>query len=686
MCYAQHSYLDSLKNVVSSEFDPKKRLEVLLELSGAYVENDENTSLYYAAEALKIADALEEGVLLGDTYFTISSIHFSIGNNTKALNYAEKAVEYFQNEKDYRRLAELYIHMEYITDQLGDYPNSLIMAQKALEYFELLKDTAGIAQCYNDIGIVHYYGGEYKAAIDYANMSFRLYKLIGDSAGIGNCYNNMANTYWELGDEELSLKFYQKAYDLDVLIGDLSGQATTLCNIGETYVLLNEYDKAEETFLKAYNITEEIEDAWTKTYALRGLATLYSLRGEYDKALQNAKKSVQISIDLGAVAEESQSYLIMSDVYKMSGDYNKALVYFEKYHEIEDTIFNIENASVINELETKYQTNKISSENEILKQEGELAGLKAYEQEQRNRYLNIGLGLVAVITLVVLWSLFAKQKANKKLKAQKDLIQDRNRRLNTAFSEIEEKNKEITASISYAKRIQSAILPDDKTVKNYLQESFILYKPKDIVAGDFYWMDEVKGTILFAAADCTGHGVPGAMVSVVCNNALNRAVREFGLMNPAEILDKVTDLVIEQFEKSDEDVKDGMDIALCSLKGDKLKYSGANNPLWIIRNGVILETKAVKQPVGKFENREPFLHHEITLEKEDAIYIFSDGYIDQFGGSKGKKLKAKAFKELLLSIQAKTMEEQKYLVNDAFESWRGDLEQIDDVCVIGVRI
>jgi len=219
----------------------------------------------------------------------------------------------------------------------------------------------------------------------------------------------------------------------------------------------------------------------------------------------------------------------------------------------------------------------------------------------------------------------------------------------------------------------------------YLPDSFILYKPKDIVAGDFYWMEHKDGKVLFAAADCTGHGVPGAMVSVVCNNGLNRSVREHGLTEPGKILDKTREIVIEEFERSEEEVKDGMDIALCSLQGNTLQYSGAHNPLWIIRNGEVLETKADKQPIGKFDKPNPYITHTYELQKGDSIYIFSDGYADQFGGEKGKKFKAANMKRLILSIQDKNMEEQRQLIDAAFEEWKGNLEQLDDVCLIGVK-
>lgn len=273
---------------------------------------------------------------------------------------------------------------------------------------------------------------------------------------------------------------------------------------------------------------------------------------------------------------------------------------------------------------------------------------------------------------------------------------------------LEVSNREIKASISYAKRIQSAILPPNRIVKENLEQSFILYKPKDIVAGDFYWMEtfvdasDSKG-VLFAACDCTGHGVPGAMVSVICNNALNRAVREFKLIEPAKILDKTREIVIEEFEKSDDEVKDGMDISLASFQyiesGNQqkaiIKWAGANNPLWILKktDDLITEVKPDKQPIGKYDLINAFTTHQIILEREDMVYLFTDGYQDQFGGENevngkqgGKKLKAAVFQKLLISIRDEPIDKQKDLINNYFETWKGNLEQVDDVCVICVRI
>lgn len=252
------------------------------------------------------------------------------------------------------------------------------------------------------------------------------------------------------------------------------------------------------------------------------------------------------------------------------------------------------------------------------------------------------------------------------------------------------KNKEILDSINYAQRIQTAILPPTQFIRKNLNQVFILYKPKDIVAGDFYWMEATNEGVLFAVADCTGHGVPGAMVSVICNNALNRSVREYRLTDPGKILDKTREIVTGEFEKSEDDVKDGMDIALCRLQGERLYYSGAHNPLWIIRNNELIEIKANKQPVGKFDQSTPFNTHEVKLEKGDYIYLFSDGFADQFGGDSGKiggkKYKTARFKKFLVSIQNLSIEAQKEAINKEFEDWKKDIEQLDDVCILGVKI
>ncbi len=304
--------------------------------------------------------------------------------------------------------------------------------------------------------------------------------------------------------------------------------------------------------------------------------------------------------------------------------------------------------------------------------------------------------VMLIILVIALMAIFMAKAFHSKRKA--------NQLLSNQKQELEEKNEEINDSIRYAKHLQQAILPSCSMIKKLFPQSFVLYKPKDIVSGDFYWKHSFDRMVYFAVADCTGHGVPGAMVSVVCANALNRVIKEYGIIEPGKVLDLVKDQVVDAFSQSDDGVSDGMDIALCciDLEINKLWYSGANNPLYRvsqIKNGgeipiksvsdtkrILYEYPATKKPIGKSNQAKSFETHEIKLEKGDCIYLFSDGFSDQFGGPYGKKYKSKPFKNFLLSISAKEMKDQKIELEDEINAWKGDLEQVDDICILGVKI
>ena len=347
----------------------------------------------------------------------------------------------------------------------------------------------------------------------------------------------------------------------------------------------------------------------------------------------------------------------------------------------------------------KFESEKKQKELELLQSINDAQEAKIEEEkanialkEENNRYLMIGLIFAGIAIVSVIFVLIRVRKAKAEIEKQKHIV--------------DEKNREITDSISYAKRLQDAILPIQSALNMAIPNNFVLYLPKDIVAGDFYWLQEIDGIVLYAAADCTGHGVPGAMVSVVCHNALNRAVREYGLREPAKILDKTRDIVIETLKNSHQEsisIKDGMDIALCSVNfnSGELQYAGANNSLYIINpsrsvavenakifgeKGEGFEIKADKQPVSNHFNNEPFTNHIIKLEQGDCIYSFSDGYPDQFGGERGKKFMYKKFKYLLIDIYHKPISQQLLELENTFDNWKGSMEQVDDICIIGVKI
>ena len=267
-------------------------------------------------------------------------------------------------------------------------------------------------------------------------------------------------------------------------------------------------------------------------------------------------------------------------------------------------------------------------------------------------------------------------------------IAEQNHQLELQKSEITQKTTDILDSIQYAKRIQSTILPAPSRLNELFDDHFVFYRPKDIVSGDFYWAREIQGKTIFSAVDCTGHGVPGSLVSIVGNNGLLRAVNEFKLTEPSQILDKLREIVISAFKSEGQaDVKDGMDIALCSIDYETglLKYAGANNECVIIRNGEVFELKPNKQPIGQFIDAKPFDQQQFQLEDGDCIYLYTDGYVDQFGGEKAKKYKSRPFKTLLTGLMHLPMQLQLEAVQRTFDTWKGNLDQVDDVCVFAVR-
>jgi serine phosphatase RsbU (regulator of sigma subunit) len=459
------------------------------------------------------------------------------------------------------------------------------------------------------------------------------------------------------------------------------------------------YDKALPYFLEADGMLDEFSGSQAEATIKNNIAGVYLHQNRFDEAIELSTISLKLAQEIGALVDIRDAAETLYLAYLKKADFRRSLDMYVLYAESKDSIASEENLSEVVRQEYKFAYETKALQDSLLKVEekkldqAELEAEKAKSDKRKQQSLFLLIGLL----LAVVFGFFIYNRLRLTNK-QKTIIESQKVQVLEAFEKLEEKNKEVLDSITYAKRIQSAILPSEELVKQCLNDSFIIYNPKDIVAGDFYWLEPVyrdgkDPLVLFAAADCTGHGVPGALVSVVCHNALNRAVREFGLTDPGKILDQTREIVISEFQKGTKKIdtisagiKDGMDIALCAIDGDQIYFAGANNPLWIVRDNEVISFKPDKQPIGNFDRLMPFTTHQFSLRKNDTIYIFTDGYVDQFGGEKGKKFKASNLKDLLLEIAGLPMNEQETRIIQEFEKWRGALEQIDDVCLIGARV
>jgi serine phosphatase RsbU (regulator of sigma subunit) len=397
--------------------------------------------------------------------------------------------------------------------------------------------------------------------------------------------------------------------------------------------------------------------------------------GNRDSAFHYFRNAMQIAMKHNLKQNLVDIYYSLASVFEDSKAYDSSLFYLRKYVDLNEQLHGEDEQSRVDQEKQKYNISKKDQELKLKQAEAEL------KQETLNNRILLLIGGIAVLVLLSLL-LYNRFRSKNKLA---DILEKKNK-------EITLQKDEITDSINYARRIQDSILAPMHVVKQTLPDSFILYLPKDVVSGDFYWIETINKQKIFAAVDCTGHGVPGALMSVVGFNLLNRAVNELNLTKPSDILRELdfgVNKLLRQSE-SENTVKDGMDIALCSYNPDTrvLQYAGVFNPLYIVRNGQLNQIKADKSPIGVNLNGvvDTFTNHEIQMFSGDMIYLFSDGYADQFGGPQGKKFKYNQLRDVLLTISSKTVSEQETVLRNTFTQWKGALDQVDDVLVIGVRI
>ncbi|MFL5763780.1 MAG: tetratricopeptide repeat protein [Bacteroidia bacterium] len=633
---------------------------------------DSLESLRTAAQDTVKADAL---IHLADYY--------SNDDPDKGLKYLDEAYAVAQRIPDKHYLARIAGEKGNIYYYIADYENAIRNFLEMLKINEEMKDNEGIANCLNNIGSVYSEQHEYKKALEYHFKALGLReeneaKGITGKDDIAMSYGNIGQCYQYLGEYAKAMDFYNRSLRMAESLGNKTRVGLMLNNIGSIYAEQKFYDNALVYFMRALGIQRQLNNRNLIPMSVNNIGQVYQMKKDYKNAIQWYNDGLSGAKEINDLDDMKTSYEGLYNTYFETKDFGNAIKYQTLFHEIKDSIFNTENSSQINEMLAKFDTKKKEQEIELLQKDKEV-------HKTQVAALVGGCIFILAVALLLYNRNKVKQRANKILSQQKELIEIKN-------TELGLKNKEITDSIRYAKHLQLAILPPDSQVRRLLPDSFILYKPKDIVSGDFYWIEEWGNSVLVAAADCTGHGVPGAFMSIVGNNLLQQAVFNYGLSRPSLILNNVNKNISNMLHQSEDTsaVKDGMDIALLSIDRQKqmVEFAGAFNPLWILRNKVLTEIRADKHPVGVFlgEELKQFTHREFRFEKGDMLYIFTDGYADQFGGEKGKKFKYKQLQSLLVENSDQPVSTQRAILDKRIESWQGALEQIDDILVIGIRM
>jgi serine phosphatase RsbU (regulator of sigma subunit)/Tfp pilus assembly protein PilF len=560
---------------------------------------------------------------------------------------------------------------------------------KALKIDESKKDSERLVSDYFTLTLLFGNLNEILQQKKYLFKALDLSKKIHSKRIESKCYNIYANLLSDEHKIDSALYFYNKSLVIAKEINLKHLQAKVLSNMGSVYRDKGDFTNAIIYANHSVKLNTEIGDYKFLAADYITLGWIYSEMNDFKQSKKYFTKALELSRNK-FVDSEINSYKGLAFLNAKSKNFEEAFNYHVKYNAKKDSIYNFENSKQLGDIKTNFEVEKRETE---LKAEQEILHAIAFEEKKQQQI--IVFSIIGLLIVVVAFSFFL-YKRYKLTNYQKEIIELKSKETQDQKSLLEEKQKEIIDSIKYAKRIQNAILPQTNYLKEHLPDNFVLYQPKDIIAGDFYWMHTtIDGKIFIAAADSTGHGVPGTIVSIVCSNALDKAVKEFSLTDTGKILDKTTELVLETFAKSGEEINDGMDISLLCIDNENQKvfWSGANNSLLYVfpfggNNGedILHKIKPNKQPIGKSENQVPFKTHEIPYRKETVFYLMTDGYQDQFGGTNGKKFKYKQLEELILNNCNLSLHQQSVVLYDTFFAWKGNLEQVDDVTIIGVKL
>lgn len=581
--------------------------------------------------------------------------------------------------KTYNNIGNVYLDK-------GDYPLALDFYFQSLKVVEEMGDKQAQSSALGNIGIIYGIQKNYENSIKYFVRSLQMDSLTGFKSGMASNYSNISNLYQEKGDLKISLIYQLKSLDLRKEIGEKDGIVLSLVSLGSLnaefgYTAERENKSKEEVtahfndavkyFSEALNLAREIGEQRNEAVALMGLGNCAIKLGEPAKGVALCENSLAIAEKIQSDGEIRDACKCLYNAHSALKNPAKALLYFERFISIRDTLNSAERIREIAQKQFEFDYTKKAAADSLRAHEQKILIQAELKNEKTRRYFLYGGLLLVIVFAAFMYSRYKISQEQKQIiEKQKTLV--------------EEKQKEIVDSIQYAKKIQKTLLAHDAFLSQELNDYFILYKPKDIVSGDFYWATKKENRFYFAVCDSTGHGVPGAFMSLLNASLLNEAIVEKGIEKPGDIFNYVRAKLISNM--SAEAQKDGMDgVLICMDKvSGEISYAAANNkPLLMTSNGA-LELPGDKMPIGIGERKVDFTTHNISYSKGDRLYLFTDGYADQFGGEKGKKFKHKQLEQLIIEINHKSSKEKKEILNSTFENWRGSLEQVDDVCIAGL--
>lgn len=694
LIWASQNPIDSLKTLLSKAQDDTNKVNLLNQLAHQlHTNNQIKSGLNYLNQSIRLGKSLDFKKGVSTAYNTMGAIYYSEGNYFEALTNFNKSMAINMELGDSAQVGKNLNNIGVIFRVQNNLPEAVSTYFRALSIYKVLGDKKMIAIIYNNLGIIYRDQANIDKALEYYNEALAIFKELDDKQYIGKILNNVGNLYRTQNENDKAIEQFFNAIAINEQTKDYTSIGFNYNNLGIVYSKLKDYHLSAKYYRMAIYYFKMFNDS-------RNLSMIYNNIGE---SYFNTKQYNLADLYLDSAytfAQKSGNYSNMRDNYQVKyrldsvrADYHSALINYQQYILYRDKNLNEENTKQIVASQMNYQFQQQISEEKAKQAKLDAVAEVEKKRQQMIKYMLIAGFLLAIVFAILIFKNYRKQKeVNFIISRQKKDVEEKNILIEQQKNLVEQKNKDITDSIHYASRIQQALLSTEEIMKSQFQDSFVFFKPRDIVSGDFYWTYNNGDKTFLACCDCTGHGVPGAFMSLLNISLLNESIIERKIERPDMIFNNIREGIINALNPKGSRIesKDGMDATLLAIdkKSNTIQFACANNPIWIIKqNGDLIEIKPDKMPIGvHFGTNLPFTLHQEELQKGDTIYLFSDGYADQFGGPNNKKFKYNQLKELFIENVSKSMGEQHIIIENTFNQWKGIEEQIDDVCVIGIRI
>lgn len=700
LVYSQN--IDSLQQILKTSIHDTTRVQVLIELSEVLYASNPDTIIPLCEQVLSmidskllIANSQEKLAFLkvkADALNNLGFFYKNHGEISKTLDYYTSSLKIRNEINDKKGIANSLINLGAICYNQGNIPEALDYFLKCLKIQQEINDKVGTAYALNNIALIYSDMTDTRKSLDYSMKSLKIWEEIQNKNGMATSLHNIGAFYDKQGDSLQALDYYNRSLAIQKELGNQQGIASCLNNIGFIYYNFGNTPKALEYYYKSLDILEKINDTRVIAFTLANIAEVLLKEGQIKKALSFAERSLKIAQELKYPTKISKASVILSKIYAKNLNWKGAYEMQVLYKLMSDSINNESNRKASIQKGFKFEYEKKATADSIkATEEKKVFNAQRKQENTKRTALYIGIVLFAAFSLFMYKRYRLTQKQKGIIEQQKELVEKQKKILEEQKQLVDEHSKEISDSINYAGRIQKSLLASNDLLESNLGEHFILFQPRNVVSGDFYWATVLPdGSFLLVTADSTGHGIPGAIMSMLNISCLKETLKE-GFSEPADILNNTRKLIIETLKKdgSGEGGKDGMDCSIIrfDLKRKTLTYSAANNPVWIVRKKELLELPFDKMPVGKHDrDNVSFTQHLFELQPDDMVFAITDGLPDQFGGIKGKKFMHKQLKEVLVSNAHMQVAEQKTRLVSTLNNWKGQLEQVDDITVIGIRI